>query len=293
MTLPNLSTYKYDASILMVRKNRPSLNKLCMESLFALLPSSTSVEVIVLDDSTDAETPMVMKKYMDVIPIKFFHFSNWNTIPEVYVNPLGRVETAMHINFGAEVSEGRVLIIEVAEIYHTEHFLNDMIHPHINQTCAFINGKIKDYDPEESRWGADRFSTGDPTDGFLCMSILSSNFRRFGGAQETFMSGLGCWDEEITRRFERGGLIPIQSEQVVGGHYLHADETNGSGHPSVYRALLRNRVLKDAGYSQYDIRSKYCRPGSEMFLLHADSKIGRISPTLCVWDIETTLENLL
>lgn len=301
-------------SILMVRRDRPFPNFIEIKSLALQRFDPRDYEVIVLDDSTTTETPAVFDRFRSQLNLRFFHFHGWDRAEDVFVGPHGRKSLATHMNYGIRKARGEIIILESGEYVHLGESLQAMWEVHQDTKKLLYHGGVRtietnafeshnwDQHPEalfqrQDIWGEVICPpyVSDP-EGFSFCSVPRSLLMALGGYDHAFTQGYGCEDEELIRRIRQSGAMMGSASRYIVGHLSHEDAQGAQGTqpPVNYRAMQRNRLLKDQGYYEDDTRVKYYRPGIEKRPIVANEGLrwGRLPRGVECWTLDETLERL-
>ena len=305
----------------MIRKDRPELNEIELNSLVYQNYPKDDYELVVLDDSTTIDTPSVFKKFEDRINIQFYHFDNWKKSSTHYVGVTGRLNLTPHVNLGIRKAQGNIIILEAAESVHIGEslFYFEKIHES-HPTTTYIPA-LWEVDKDafelynwvqhpENLWQNPRAwkTKKNPTNsdmitdayGFLTISMRKAQWLRLGGMYESTMPGYdlwcGCEDEMLMRRILRSDCKVIMGDKYIMGPIWHPPNTSAdyTTNNEEYKGKIRARIHKDAGYTGHHTYNKYYRPGTEKLPIKADTDWTHsgMPNNADMWNLDETIERL-
>lgn len=245
------------ASILITCYQRSHLLKWNLFSL-ARQQIPFSYEVIVLNDGTPDGTEELCERYKGRLPIKYIFTGQRNLQGELKYRVPG-----FAVNIGAQRSEGRVLVISCAEMFHLNDTIAHLVLPVLmnnktlatsigmdDQDASFLeyvenNGGDCDYDAYLQDYPC--LNTTLP---FL-MAIKRSEFLAIGGYDEDF-TGYSYDDTDLMSRLEKNGcsLCLTQAQTVHLYHHRYSTEYWNTPE-TIYNANLyrdrADRVIRNLG----------------------------------------------
>jgi glycosyltransferase involved in cell wall biosynthesis len=301
---------KMKVSIIKVIFNRYEYHKAEFDSLIHQSMPKDDFELVIVDESTDPEVPLLIWSYTDKLNIKYIHASGWKSSDKVHCQESGKIAHSMYHNWNIKQAEGEIILIEAGEFMHIGDSLYELYLPHQSQRCV-VQGIIRDikydaaigfgYDKptstlrEDHIWGQ-WFGHPEHTplyDEMAFSSAKRTDLLRLNGCDEAFMLGTQCEVGEVFRRLRRSGCEVVWTKDIVGGHIEH-ERRDQDVNSENYRAAMYNRRLLDQGYYGGSPKVKYYRPGTEPRPLVANEgkEIGIFPEEVHIWSLAETLRYL-
>ncbi len=189
-------------SVVMTAFNRPAQLRATLASIRS---QAVPVEIIVVDDGSDVETPSICASGQ----VDFYRRLNRPSSP-TYRNQ------ALPLNIGIRAATGDVLIIQNAECLHVGPVIADLASRLTGHNVVFAQVVALD---QSGILGIDYCSLFNPRPYFFCGAIRRDTLLRLRGFDEDYLTA-GWEDDDMADRLRREGVDFLFTD-ILAYHQWH------------------------------------------------------------------------
>jgi glycosyltransferase involved in cell wall biosynthesis len=193
-------------SLVLTTYNRYPLLEKTLHSIFN--QSFFNLEVIVVDDGTDYETPDKIKQW----DVKYFRLDR-KRVEGLYNNP------AYPINVGFRAATNDVVILQNAECKHITTNTIELIASRVDDSCAvYASTMALNSDSTPAMWYV--HPTHNPRPFFFCGGLKRHLIEKLRGMDEDYLY-YGMDDDDFADRLTKMGIQHTFHSDIVVHHMYH------------------------------------------------------------------------